>query len=369
MNENIELTLDPSTVVFPEGKQVAIARLGSKEVIRVDDFRIAKAFIDIFSCPKSVKQAQEQIDAVDEPVFNTLINAGVQVGVLCEAGHVSKDILDSSRSGTAMLKMISRLTEQLSSDINTMGPYVNRYTEETHEGSLHGSLRKILAEMTEVQLSLTAHRTEFIDSQLNEMDRKTKKPWLHLGCGASHLQEWINIDIYPAELSLNLCWGLPFHNDEIEYVFLSHLFEHLYKKIEAPGLLKEIYRVLKPGGVVRIIVPDARRYLEAYVNGDEAFFDTQKQVWSRWAPKARTHLHAVLSYLGAREDPRNFAQHKYAYDYETLADMLSQVGFSQVIRSNYMESVYEDLRVDHMSTVAHAEVNGEYFSLFIEATK
>jgi SAM-dependent methyltransferase len=60
--------------------------------------------------------------------------------------------------------------------------------------------------------------------------------------------------------------GFPFENESYEAVYGSHVLEHLQPE-EAGFVLGECHRVLKPGGIIRIVVPDleeiARLYLEA----------------------------------------------------------------------------------------------------------
>ncbi len=63
----------------------------------------------------------------------------------------------------------------------------------------------------------------------------------------------------------NLAKGIPFPDNSVDAVYHSHLFEHLDRDV-AVGFLKEAHRVLKPGGIHRIVIPDfeslTRRYLD-----------------------------------------------------------------------------------------------------------
>jgi len=80
---------------------------------------------------------------------------------------------------------------------------------------------------------------------------------LHLGCGAVHYDGWLNIDFGggPAvDLELDLTWPLPFENDSCGLIYSEHLLEH-FDAPDGVNLLKECYRVLKPGGVIRVAMP------------------------------------------------------------------------------------------------------------------
>ena len=67
-----------------------------------------------------------------------------------------------------------------------------------------------------------------------------------------------------------LCWdlrhGIPFPDGTFDAVYHSHFLEHLDRSV-APAVLRECGRVLKPGGIVRVVIPDwewlTNRYLEA----------------------------------------------------------------------------------------------------------
>ena len=130
-----------------------------------------------------------------------------------------------------------------------------------------------------------------------------------------------------------------------------------------------MYRVLKPGGVLRIVVPDTAKAIAAYVQQDTRFLSQRLQTWRTW-PMDCTMLEGFLHYSGAPRSPGGaISGHKYGYDYETLAKLLTQVGFGAVARSDYMKSSIADLRVDDRSAVAKASFAlDQYYSLFVEAT-
>lgn len=104
----------------------------------------------------------------------------------------------------------------------------------------------------------------------------------NLGCGVTYVdsRDWLNLDFHsntPAVTATNLARPLPIPSNSLEVVYSSHFLEHVPLS-EVPVLLGEIYRVLKPGGVVRLVLPDfenvAREYLSQLDSGDEekAFF-------------------------------------------------------------------------------------------------
>lgn len=90
----------------------------------------------------------------------------------------------------------------------------------------------------------------------------------NFGCGTTFHPAWDNYDFVPcgAEVrSVDLRRPLPFDDNVYDAVYSAHTLEHLPRN-EAPRVLAEFRRILKPGGILRIVVPDlelmARTYLE-----------------------------------------------------------------------------------------------------------
>jgi predicted SAM-dependent methyltransferase len=169
---------------------------------------------------------------------------------------------------------------------------------------------------------------------------------LNLGAGFQPKDGWLNIDLSDdAALTLDLRQPLPFKDNSVEAIYTEHFFEHLnYAGIDDPtawhldtaasasearAFLRECRRVLKPGGVLDIVVPDAEGILQEYVARHEQPFP--KYAW--WGPAwCDTPLHCV-NYVF-----RQGCEHKYAYDEETLARVLEDVGFASVSRRSFNPS-------------------------------
>ena len=95
-----------------------------------------------------------------------------------------------------------------------------------------------------------------------------KKRFVNIGCGKRYHPDWTNIDMISASphvISLNLLEPWPFDPDSFEFVYHSHVLEHFSRK-DGGNFLQNCYRILKPGGIIRVVVPDfeqiARLYLE-----------------------------------------------------------------------------------------------------------
>ncbi|GAH85155.1 unnamed protein product, partial [marine sediment metagenome] len=71
---------------------------------------------------------------------------------------------------------------------------------------------------------------------------------------------------WPENLRLKNCKkGLPFKTDSVDYIFTSHFLEHI-KRFKAINVLISCYDCLKPGGAIRIAVPDLDIVVQQYIN-------------------------------------------------------------------------------------------------------
>jgi predicted SAM-dependent methyltransferase len=93
------------------------------------------------------------------------------------------------------------------------------------------------------------------------------KSLLNVGCGLHFHPDWVNVDVAPASgevIAADVRKGLPFADEVFDAVYCSHVLEHLPRQ-EAANLLWHMHRVLRPGGAIRVVVPDletlAREYL------------------------------------------------------------------------------------------------------------
>lgn len=91
---------------------------------------------------------------------------------------------------------------------------------------------------------------------------------VNLGCGDRFNDSWENYDFYSEKKEvkfIDLRKSLPFKNESIDCIYNSHVLEH-FEKYKAKYFLQEIYRVLKPGGIIRVVVPDLEKICREYLN-------------------------------------------------------------------------------------------------------
>ena len=94
----------------------------------------------------------------------------------------------------------------------------------------------------------------------------SKLPYLNLGCGSHFDERWTNVDFVSngnGVIAHNLLEGIPFPTNHFEVVYHSHVLEHFHKK-DGEQFIRECNRVLKPGGIIRIAIPDLEKIIENY---------------------------------------------------------------------------------------------------------
>ena len=152
---------------------------------------------------------------------------------------------------------------------------------------------------------------------------------VQLGCGNALKSGWINLDCYPPLprpdceiLTLDLRQKLPFVNNSVEAMYSEHFIEHVPLGLVRHLLLPECFRILMPGGYIRVGVPDGEWWIGEYQlkKGDsEHHFTERSSDWLTWMME----INRV-----ARD-----SSHFYLYDYETLAALLSEIGFIELRKS------------------------------------
>jgi len=224
---------------------------------------------------------------------------------------------------------------------------------------------KIFPESLLTRISFELHMAliRFKSQNIPQKYINAKELKLNIGSGPYGREGWVNIDAFPAP-GVNCIYDcrkhLPFPNQSVSAIFSEHFVEHIDYTEELPYFLSECYRVLEPGGVIRIIVPDGGKYLKAYC----------KEGWDeliemRPLNQNHTDYHLKCKYNTKMELINNIfrhgEEHKYAYDYETLDFLFKGYGFSTVKQQEYNKSFHDFLCIERQERASE--------SLYVEAIK
>jgi predicted SAM-dependent methyltransferase len=151
---------------------------------------------------------------------------------------------------------------------------------------------------------------------------------LNVGCGDLVKDGWLNVDAAPASAAryyYNAVNPLPLRPGSVEHIHAEHFLEHL-EYFDACQFIHECFRVLKVGGSFRVVVPDLEKYINAYYTNDREFFTKFVDLGGAATPLTTRALVCNQMF-------RMGGAHKFAWDFETLADVLEKTGFRSVERS------------------------------------
>lgn len=132
---------------------------------------------------------------------------------------------------------------------------------------------------------------------------------LHLGCGSRLWDGYVNIDAVGGDVQADIR-ALPYEDDTADEIAAIHVFEHLYFN-EAPKVLQEWHRVLKPGGVLVLELPCLDKVLAIYRSTN--LIDDQMMLWPLYGDP-RTHKSEL-------------DLHKWAWTMRALKAALENAGF------------------------------------------
>jgi predicted SAM-dependent methyltransferase len=182
---------------------------------------------------------------------------------------------------------------------------------------------------------------------------KRDAKYLNLGSGPRGKADggWINVDGYRdrnVDICLDFNRRLPFPDGQFEGIFCEHVFEH-FDFEQGQALLKECLRVLRPGGRIRIIVPDGEKILRTYL-------DNPGELVERRGPDNPFAMDAVNSYFRQRYE------HQFIYDWPLLEHQFSRAGFTGIERAGYMSGgPPTDILLD--------DAKYEWESLYVDAVR
>lgn len=180
---------------------------------------------------------------------------------------------------------------------------------------------------------------------------------LNLGSFTTMFPGWRNLDRVDlgAWATLNgysftrvdLSEGLPFDDDIADLIYASHVIEH-FTYAAGTQLLAECRRVLKPGGLLRVAVPDAERLIRNYQDGSIKRLDELSPT------PARTPIDRLYALL--------CDGHHALYDWPRMHLALTDAGFSVVEHSSFRSSRSNAMRRETIDLYPD-------LSLFVEAVK
>lgn len=174
---------------------------------------------------------------------------------------------------------------------------------------------------------------------------------LHLGCGNKKIYGWTNVDLREEvnpDLVCDISKISEKINGEAEIIYACHVLEH-FDKHQVVDVLKDWYKALKPGGILRLSVPNIKACCEHYLNTGnlEQLFGL---IW------------------GGQKNPYDY--HYNGFDYNSLEKLCRSVGFKKFRCYDWKETEHGFIDDYSQAYLPHMDkLNGKLMSLNVEAIK
>lgn len=174
---------------------------------------------------------------------------------------------------------------------------------------------------------------------------------LHLGCGKRFLPGFVHIDAvdYPHVDHVATIDNLSFiQADSVDLIYNCHVLEH-FKRRDVNRVLREWFRVIKPGGILRVSVPDFSKLCDVY--------------------QKKNQLDLVIGALFGRQDYL-YNIHYNVFDFSSLSRALEQAGFVNVRNYDWRETEHAEVDDFSQAYIPHMDKeHGTLISLNVECEK
>jgi predicted SAM-dependent methyltransferase len=172
------------------------------------------------------------------------------------------------------------------------------------------------------ELSALPRRKKVISERLASAGFKG----LQIGSGTIGFPGWMNSDVAGTpgtDFPLDITKPLPFPDACLDAIYGSEVIEHIERRQVVP-FLAEAYRVLKPGGVLRLTTPDLRSVCQIYLGVHErTCLQDQATTWLEAEFSPDYWANAMVRFWG----------HQWVWDFDALSGKMRSVGFVRVERA------------------------------------
>jgi predicted SAM-dependent methyltransferase len=170
---------------------------------------------------------------------------------------------------------------------------------------------------------------------------------LQLGAGNHAPSGWLNTDISPrgSQIYLDATQRYPFPDGSFQYIFSEHMIQALPWE-GGMAMLKECYRVLAPGGKLRIVTPNLAQFVRLLTGNPDA--ETRQFMAAKLRVAGWPETAVPAAYIFNRQ-VRDWG-HQFVYDPATLRKSLELAGFKQITEHRVDEKTDPVFREAEMRT-------------------
>ena len=192
---------------------------------------------------------------------------------------------------------------------------------------------------------------------------------LHVGCGLGVFKGWCNVlyernQEYGVPRKVNGAWRLnynllkpwPWPKNSVSFIAGAHFIEHLDLN-HCIRFSQEAFKVLKPGGVIRLSCPDLETYARNYIDGNKSFYENKeiKRACVFKAAETPSQIFAAKAYDSG-------GAHKWFHDFSSLESVLRRSGYVNIRKCSRLEGKTPDLDLLELS-------EREIETVYVEAEK
>jgi predicted SAM-dependent methyltransferase len=198
-------------------------------------------------------------------------------------------------------------------------------------GKLSSAYRRLITDSKTIRDYLAAHSV-----------RK-----LQLGAGVHAPAGWLNTDIAPSrdQIYLDAIQQYPFPDGSFQYIFSEHMIQALPWE-GGVAMLKECYRVLAPGGKLRVVTPNLAKLVRLLTKNPDA--ETQEFIAAKLRVTGWPETAVTAAYIFNRQG--HDWGHQFLYDPATLRKSLELAGFKQITEYHVDEKTDPVFREAEMRT-------------------
>jgi predicted SAM-dependent methyltransferase len=167
-----------------------------------------------------------------------------------------------------------------------------------------------------------------------------RNPKLHIGAGANHLSGWLNTELCPRgdQIYLDATRRFPFADGVFAFIYSEHMIEHI-PFAAGEFMLRECRRVLRPGGVIRIVTPNMeflKAILQPSLSPAQLDYLRYFKAANQLGGPDESAVHVVNHFVRAWG-------HQFIYDLPTLTRLVAAAGFEDVESQPLQQSKYPEL--------------------------
>ena len=158
---------------------------------------------------------------------------------------------------------------------------------------------------------------------------------LEFGAGKKGVNGWITVDKFGGDICWDLTKKIPMKDNSVREIYHSHLLEHLNFK-QILYFLGECKRILVPGGVMKICIPNSREYINSYIGS--RIFKKDNEMYENAITNTGSYIDQV-NYIAYMD-----GLHKYMFDEDNILNILEMTGFTSFGLRDFDEMIDSIIR-------------------------